>query len=1079
MKFFTNIFPAIIFSVCGICFANSPKSNSTGDYIFKQLKIEDGLSQSTIVEILQDKKGYMWFATVNGLNKYDGYNFTVYSNNPNDKNSISSSGVTSLMEGRNGDLWVGTVDGNINLFNRDNETFKRFIITDNNELPSSGLNDYYEYPIVFSRNLTNTITSIAEDKSDFLWIGTWGKGVFRFNKKTGKKQHFFFQENIKGTLSHNRITKILVDEENSIWVATFGGGLNKIIPDNNGGYEFFSFQHSKQNIKSISDDKIISLYLDNNKNLWIGTYFGGVNFLSASLKNSDSHNIFFKNFRLEESTSNCLCNNTVMAITQTSDNYYWFGTLGGGLDRFDFSSDSFRHFVNDPNDDNSLVDNDVISLYQDRSGILWIGTHVGEGISRLEMNTAKFNILRNKPGEMNSLNDNVIWAIHEDSKNNLWFGTYRGGLNYFHRSENKFSHYLFDEHNSNSLSDNHIRSLEEDDKDNLWIGTYSGGLVKFNKKTKTFTAFKNNPKDETSIGSNQVQDIFYDDNSVIWIGTFGGGLNKLVAQQGDGRSGILFKRYTHDPNNKFSISDNRIYKIYKDRTGIFWIATFGGGLNKFDLVTEKFYHYQHDPANKNSLSDDRVMSIYEDEAGTLWIGTFGGGLNKFDRKTGKFFNFSKDDGLNSSVVYGILEDSHSNLWMSTDDGIYKFGIRDQLFSHYDLQDGLQSMEFSGGAYYKSKFGEMFFGGINGINYFFPDSIKDNPYKPPVVITSIRILNKLVKGEKKSLQLKYNENFLTFEFASLDYTNPSDNNYQYRLQGLEEEWNSVDASMRFANYTNLAPGKYTFEVRGSNNDNVWSENTASISIIITPPFWRTWWFSLILIITAAAAIYYLSTIRVKNLLAIEKLKSKLAADLHDNVGSGLTEISILSEVAAKNNLKNSVNLSEELQLISNTARTLVDNMSDIVWMVNPNRDSLYDLILRLKDAYKEPLYNLGISIKTSNLEKIKDIKLQMEYRQNLFLIFKESINNAIKHSQCTNIFLEVNFHSDVLEINLVDNGIGFDLQAVSNGNGLTNMSNRAEAIGGKIKMKSVLNKGTTIKFIGKISSQSRLLSFFNK
>lgn len=1079
MKFITNIFSAILFFISGICFALPVNSNITGDYIFKQLKVEDGLSQSTIVSILQDTKSYMWFATMNGLNKYDGYNFTIYSNNPNDKNSLSSSGITSMMEGRNGDLWIGTVDGNINLFDRSNETFKRFFIADRSEIPFSGLNEYYEYPIVFSRNLNNTITTIAEDKNDFLWIGTWGKGVFRFNKKTGEKQNFFFQENNTVTLSHNRITKIIVDENNNVWVATFGGGLNKIRPGHNGSFNFSYFKYSKQNLNSISDDKIISLYLDNKKNLWIGTYFGGVNYLSESLKNSDQIKIAFRHFKLEENNSNCLCNNTVMAITQTSDNYYWFGTLGGGLDRFDFTSNEFRHFLNDPNDENSLIDNDVISLYQDRSGILWIGTHVGEGISRLEINKVKFNIFRSKSGESNTLNDNVVWAIQEDRDNDLWFGTYRGGLNFYQRVQSRFSHFVYDEQNSNSISDNHIRSLEDDDEDNLWIGTYSGGLIKFNKNTKTFTAFKNNPDDETSLGANQVQDIYYDDNSVIWIGTFGGGLNKLITQDNNRQSGVFFKRYLHDSNDPFSISDNRVYKIYKDRQGIFWIATFGGGLNKFDPAVEKFYHYQHNPADNNSLSDDRVMSIYEDGDGNLWIGTFGGGLNKFDKKNKKFTNYSKDDGLSSSVVYGILEDNHSNLWMSTDDGIYKFGIDNQIFSHYDLQDGLQSMEFSGGAYFKNKRGEMFFGGINGVNYFFPDSIMDNPFIPPVVVTSIKILNKPIKGEMNLLQLKHNENFLTFEFAALDYTNPADNNYQYRLIGLEDEWNFVDASMRIANYTNLPPGEYTFEVKGSNNDNVWNENTASITIIITPPFWRTWWFSLIMVLVVAATIYYMSTIRIKSLLAIEKLKSKIAADLHDNVGSGLTEISILSEVAAKNNLKNTANFSKELQLISDTARILVDNMSDIVWMVNPNRDSLYDLILRLKDSYKDPLYNLGISFKTSNLEKLKDIKLQMEYRQNLFLIFKEGINNAIKHSRCSKIFIDINLRSDVIEMILSDNGVGYDEKNVFVGNGLTNISNRANAIGGKIKLKSVLNEGTTIMFIGRITNKSKLLSFFKK
>jgi signal transduction histidine kinase len=391
------------------------------------------------------------------------------------------------------------------------------------------------------------------------------------------------------------------------------------------------------------------------------------------------------------------------------------------------------------------------------------------------------------------------------------------------------------------------------------------------------------------------------------------------------------------------------------------------------------------------------MAVLEDSKGRMWISTYGGALNLFDRKSGRFKVYTRKQGLQSDVIYGTLEDNSGNLWLSTDNGLFKFYTETERFIHFDLDDGLQSQEFSGGAYFKSRSGEMFFGGINGVNYFYPDSIIENTHIPPVVINSIRITGEQFYGEVEELHLTYDQNIIAFEFAALDFTNPSDNHYEYMLEGLETEWQRSNARYRIANYTNLSPGTYYFKVKGSNNDEIWNTEAAIIKISISPPYWKTWWFISLAILSAALTIYFISTVRIRNLLTIEKLKTKLAADLHDNIGAGLTEISILSELAA-NDLSNlPVQYSGKLNNISETARQLVDSMSDIVWVVNPKRDSLHDLILRLKDAYSDLLSGMGISLKTSNIEMIEDIKLPMEYKQNLFMILKEGLNNCIKHS----------------------------------------------------------------------------------
>ncbi len=1056
------------------------------EYQIEQLKIENGLSNSTIFSMLQDKEGFMWFGTTNGLNKYDGYKFTVYTHNNSDSTSISDNIITAMLEDENGFIWIGTRNGVLNKFNRKTETFEKFYVDSSFNEQSNLNDDYYEYSIVFSRNSNYTITSIAEDKKGNLWIGTWGKGIIKFNKKNNTHQHFYSDENNPSSLSYNRIKKILVDYQENIWIGTFGGGLNKIIKDekvvdkNTGRIKdnlvFEHFKKDENNKYSISNDKVISIYEDRFNSLWIGTYDGGLNKLTNEQKSMPPTSARFVKYVHDKQNRFSLSNNTVMAITEGKKGELWVGTFGGGLDRYDYASEKFIRFIHDPNNLNSIGDNDVLSLLDDRSGILWVGSELGEGISKLSYNAVKFDRIKPSIEPNHGLSDNVVWAIYNDTTNYLWVGTYRGGLDRVNKKTHMVKVYRHDSNNSNSIGDNHIRAIKKDDHGNLWIGTYSSGLDKFDIKNNKYYHYEKN-NDSSSIGANQIQSIYIDKKSNFWIGTFGGGLNTFN-EKSIKNNKIEFKKYLHDQNDKYSLSDNRVYTIYEDSYGILWVGTLGGGLNKFDEKRNLFFHFVHQPNDNTSLSDNRVICIYEDSEKNLWVGTYGGGLNKFNRESETFKKYSSGIASNVSIVYGIEEDGKHNLWLSSDNGIFKFNIKSEKFVNYDLNDGVQSLEFSGGAYCKSSDGYIYFGGVNGINYFHPDSIFENSFIPPIVITSIKVLNKPIKGERKNLILPYNKNFITFEFSSLDYTNPIDNHYMYKLQGLDKDWQAVDASMRMANYTDLSPGKYVFKVKGSNNDNLWDTKGEEINLTILPPFWTTWWFIMLCLVAAWAMIYYLSTLKYRNLLSIEKLKTRLAADLHDNIGSGLTEISILSELAAKDVEQFPQRSSQELKTISDISRQLVDGMSDIVWIVNPKRDTLYDLMIRLKDSYNDLLASLGIAFKTNNIEKLKEVKLPIEFKQNLYLIFKEGLNNSIKHSKCSRIYLEANLHGDVLELSLSDNGVGITDNKYYYGNGMKNIETRAISIGGKLKWKST-SEGTVIRFVGKIGRIQKIKTILNK
>ncbi|QQS35408.1 MAG: hypothetical protein IPM56_14315 [Ignavibacteriales bacterium] len=1070
MKFiFRNIiqlFFLLLISGFKFVFANGD------EYVFNQLTIEDGLSQTTVLSITQDHKGYMWFGTAFGLNKYDGYSFTVYMSSLTDTTKLSDNRITCLFEDSEKNLWIGTIDGTLNRYNRETNTFSHFSFIDTIVLPYQIPDQYYEYPISFSRNDNHSITAIEEDLDGYLWIGTWGKGVFRFDKKNSSYIHFFTHPENKTGLSFNRITEILVDHSGEIWIGTFGGGINKVVKDG-AGISFEQFKHSGSDLGSLSDDKVISVFQDSYKNIWIGTYYGGLNRISPE-ETGSGFKKSFKVFKNNPGDRSSLSNNTVMAITEDQEGGLWIGTFGGGLNKFNREHEDFTNFMNDPFNVNTIGDNDVLSLHCDRSGILWIGTHLGQGLNKLEKNKVKFSTIKHIPGSTSGLNDEVVWSIFQDRQKIFWFGTYKGGVNRFDRSTNKFRYFR---PGQNSVSDGHNRSLAEDNFGNLWIGNYSGGLNRYNFASEKFTYFKHDPGDDKTIGANQIQDILIDSNNVMWLGTFGGGLN-FVQLSGEANSQLIFHSLKNKPGDPTSISDNRVYSLCEGRDAALWVGTFGGGLNKFDKSSRKFLRYVHNPQDDSSLSSNRVMTVFEDTDGIIWVGTYGGGLNKLNPESGYFKRYSDKEGLIGGVVYGILEDRNKNLWMSTNSGIFKFNKTTELFTQYDLQDGLQSLEFSGGAYFETDDGEMFFGGISGINHFYPDSITENQNIPPIVITNVRVFNNPIEGERESIELSYDKNFLTFEFAALDYTNPGANQYSYMLEGLDKEWRFTNSSIRIANYTNLSPGQYTFRVKGSNNDGVWNEEGTMIRIIINPPVWKTWWFLLAAIVISALVIYYISTIRIKNLLAIEKLKTKLAADLHDNIGSGLTEISILSELVVNDISADKSNASQKLRSISDTARQLVDNMSDIVWVVNPKRDSLHDLIIRLKDTYSEILRLKGVSFKTSNLEKLSNIKLPMEYRQNLFLIFKEAINNSIKHSQCKNLMLEANVHGDAIEMTLDDDGVGMNEINMMVGNGIKNIESRARSIGGRIKWKTAPGSGTKIKFIGYSNRKNFIKNIFS-
>jgi len=1040
-----------------------PNSESieNNKYKFIRIGVNEGLSQSSVLSMLQDEKGYMWFGTANGLNRYDGYEFVVYTKTPGDTSSISDNEISTIFEDSKGYIWIGTAIGVLNRFDPKTEKFKSFDIASSSDWYSTNDKKFYNYPIAFSRFQYSTITSIAEDEDGVLWIGTWGKGLIRFDPKTNQKKYFYHFKNQPKSISSNRIVKILIDSKNIIWIGTFGGGLNQVSVnssnDNNEEIEFVKYEVAN-NTKQLIGSKIVSLFEDRDQNIWIGSFSNGVSIITR--KEKSPKKISIEKFNKTESQYSALKENGVLAITQDAKGNMWFGTFGNGI--FHYINNSLYNLTSDPDNELSLSENEILSLLVDNSGVLWVGTHLGSGINKLDISSSKFLSFPINAKPNKSLNDNIIWSIQEDQNKNLWIGTYRGGLNKFSPTKNEYNY--FDKLNSN-IGDNHIRAIAEEKFGNLWIGTYSGGLTHYNLKTKKFKNFVHDENNSLSLKFNQIQSLFIENDTTLWVGTFGGGLNKFNLDNFYNYGIEDFESFQHNPANPFSISDDRIYSIYKSKNGTMWFGTHGGGLNKFNKNENSFINYKYN-SKTNSVSDDRIMVLNETSDGKLLIGTFGGGLDILDTKKEEFTNLKSTINLECDDVYGILVDNSERVWLSSDIGIFKIEKDLTSFTKYDLNDGLQSLEFNGGAYFESNDGTFYFGGINGLNYFNPDSLVINDYNPSIVISKIKIFDEELKGQTENLVLERDQNYFSFEFAALDYMNPQKNKYKYKLEGFNEEWIYADASQRKVNYTNLDPGKYTFSLMGTNSDGIWNIKPTKINIEILAPFWMRWWFIGLVLLTLASIVTFIIRQKFKYLLAMDKLKSNLSADLHDNVGAGLTEISILSEIASSEISK--PNLAQKhLGQISELSRELVESMSDIVWVVNPKRDSLYDLIVRLKDSYGEVLGQMGISLVTFNLEKLDNIRLPIERRQNLYLIFKEALNNSIKHSNCSKIKIDFIISGNKLEMSLTDNGKGFDQNKKSLGEGLKNIVERAERVKGKLTINSDLEKGTTIKYEGPI------------
>ena len=852
------------------------KPNFNGSIRFEHLSLEQGLSQSVINVIFQDSKGFLWFGTEDGLNRYDGYSFKVYRPEADNETSLSNSWITSITEDKNGFVWIGTRQGGLNRFDPRSGLFTVFKHDPNDSLSLSNnrinalfidkkgalwvgtdsdldrfepKDESFIHYIGNEGGLNNPITTIYESSTGFLWIGVADNGLYQLNEKTNLFKTFQANTNM-ASLSDNNVTAIEEDLEGNLWVAT-QNGLSRFKPNTQ---TFARYLHNPDDPESISSNDLHHLYLDHNGVLWIGTN-NGLDIYNAQLDH-------FIHYRHESSNPGSLSNNIILNIFEDRGGVMWVGTFGGGLNKYNRRQDEFAYYRGDPSNPKGLSGNLISSIFTESNGTVWIGT-LENGLNRFTPTTGEFKQYHHDPADPESLSSDQIYSILVDRHGLLWVGT-DSALDLFDPETGKSKRYVPEE-TKNSLSGLPVHTIFESRDGRLWLGT-GNGLNQFDPAAETFISYHPNP---------------------------------------------------NDPN---SLSDEHVVAIEEDLRGDLWIGTVDSGLNRLNRQSEEFTRYQNRRGDQKSLSNVAILSIHQSRDGTIWVGTAGGGLNRYDLMTDTFSSFTEKDGLPNNVIYGILEDRENHLWLSTNYGLSRFNPQLNQFRNYTVSDGLQSNEFNSNAYAITQRGEMYFGGINGLNFFNPLSATTDTYIPPIVLTSLTqngepITTDVRVESLQELTLKWPLNSFEFEFAALAYGQPVKNQYAYMLENFDEEWNLIGAK-HSSRYTNLPGGTYTLLLKGSNSDGMWNETPLRVKVTVIPPIWQTNWFRLLLVLGLASVVAGGYRLR---LASIQARNRELENVVHERTGElkkRNTEMEALYQADEK--ILRTVSLNQVFQTLVNVA-----------------------------------------------------------------------------------------------------------------------------------------------------------------
>ena len=933
--------------------------SQSNNFQFENISFKQGLSQAGVISIIQDKQGFIWLGTQDGLNKYDGYSMTVYKYEAGSKSSFPGGQAYSTLEDKTGVLWVGT-DIGLNKFQKDLNKWINYKYTSAD--PNSLDNDF--------------VVALCEDAEGILWIGT-RSGLNKYDKQRDCFIRYPDVFKIAGKIINPSFASICDGKNNNLWISSTETG---IIEFDKATGNIKNHRHDPKDRNSLNDDFVSSMVIDKEGNLWALTPTSLDKFIAKENRfvHYESENRTKSQQNLEGGAPIYLDKDGRIILTSIN-----------GLKIFNKEKDRVETFSNELDIFMDSRNNTISSIFQDRSGILWIGTFTS-GVYKYDKNKNKFFNIKNifKIGEENI--STIIWGFIENEKGTILFPSQTKGLIKYERHTNQYSILKMRDKNNRNRIINNSFMIFKDRLNNIWLSSEFDGLFRLDQKTLRVEIFSHDPKNPMSISDNRVLTIYEDKEGILWIGTRNG-LNRFDRER------IIFKSYGYDSTNFTNQVINGIYCICEDNHNNLWMGS-RNGLFKFDKEKETFTSYLNDPNNSNSVIKGEIASLYLDSAGALWIGGLSG-LDKFDIASGKFTHFTEKNGLPNSCIYGILNDNSGNLWMSTNKGISRYNLKDNTFLNYDESDGLQGQEFNQQAFYKASDGEMFFGGLNGISCFYPENLKTNTVIPPIVITSIKKFDQPCTFDKdiseiKEIEIGYDENFFSFEFSALNYSNSQKNQYAYKMEGFDKAWINC-GTKRSASYTNLDPGVYLFRVKGSNNDGLWNENGTAIKVKITPPYWMTWWFRTSGVILIVCIGFFAISSRIKTIkkraVFLERQveeRTKQLTDLNQKMNDQNIELKSLND--------NLYDQNKFIEQQNNELMHLTDNLSlKNKFIEQQNKE----LIILKKDleikAEQAEVANMAKS------EFLANMSHEIRTPMNAILGFAEILYNKIKESELKN------------------------------------------------------------------------------
>jgi ligand-binding sensor domain-containing protein/two-component sensor histidine kinase len=1013
--------------------------------------IEEKFDELTVTVancVLQDANGFMWIGSQEGLLRYDGYKLKKYRNIPFDSTSLSANWVTSLAEDKSGNLWVGTMSG-LNYFNQITEQFTQFNTLDKNDSTLS----------------SNSISKIIVDADGSLWIGTGDGGLF-YARRNNNTNLVFKNYNFNEALDLNNLDEkiwiwdICIDKTGFIWVGTDYG----LIKLNQSTGKIIRYKYDPNDPTSLCHNTIRSLYADSLGNIWIGTG-------SEFTKRGGGLNIFniqseqFVMFKKNSGEFSDIFSDRVFPIMIDSKDILWMGSANLGL-----VSLPYFELLNSQTPNFSLAKRHnlygIQSIYEDHLGNIWFAKLFGRKLYKYDRYKNPFVWYHRTDGNLNTMSSSGIETIFIDRSQNIWFGHSSTGLDMYNSKTNVYKNYLPRSNDPNYLNEGIVCGIQEDNDGYLWIATINDGIYQMDPIKETFKKILLKNEESNGRQINLIRLMLMSKAGNLYIGTIENGLFLFNPQNKSIKS--------IDINSEGAEKVN-VSSLFEDKEETLWLGTMDDGLYEIQFIDEKIknvQHFIHKPSDHNSLSYNQICDAIRPtkvDTNSLWIAT-GNGLNRLDLQTKTFTHFYEKDGIPDNYVLKVLEDNQGNIWAACAYGIGRYDIKSGLWKSYGIGDGMPFETFGGCRQNtaKGEDGQLFFSGGSGTIGFYPNQIKDNPIIPPVYFTDFKIFNESVKLDtsilfKKVITLSHNQNAFSFEFVALNYTNPEKNQYAYKMEGFHDDW-IYSGTEHTASFTNLDPGDYVFRVKGSNNHGIWNEEGTSILIIITPPWWATWWFRVIILLTIIGIGYSIYRYRVNKLLEMERLRIQIASDLHDDIGSALTKIAVHSEIIRTTSEKEKVSRSS--QKIGSMSREIISTLSDVVWSIDSRNDTVGDLIDRMRD-YIETVFPAGsihIDFQTKGMHF--DQKVEQSLRQNIYLIFKEAVNNAAKHSGADEIRISLINGDGKFKMEIADNGTGINEEEKQKGHhGIENMELRAKRINGELIIEN-LEKGTRITLIAK-------------